>query len=85
MTNTANVPCPACDDTFEVPFHYEPEERETWGYAGGTPYYPEVIELAEEDITCPYCGHIATFEETQDIEHYIRRNKPEPERDTYDY
>ena len=81
--NGITVPCPICEKDIDVPFYYDPGEKETWGYYGGSPYIPPSIEL-EDDIECLYCWYRFGKDETEALKRdilYSERNQMKGEDD----
>ena len=74
-----NVRCPNCDEDTGVTFNWEPAEPATWGYAGGSPPYPETIGV-DDDQPCEHCDHVPTDLEREAQEDEIRDTQRQERR-----
>lgn len=53
--------CPKCtgEITVTIEYGFQPEQKESWGYHGGTePIAAHVEDVRAEDTTCEWCGYV---------------------------
>jgi hypothetical protein len=70
----------ACEHEFTFDAEYDPGERATWGYSGGSPEVPASFYPVDEQVLCPKCGHDNTPHAEQACFDY----DPEDDRDEDD-
>jgi hypothetical protein len=70
----------ACEHEYEFTAEFDPGEKETWGYSGGSPEVPPSWMIDEDSTTCPECKTNNLAKAEQILADY----RPEDDRDEGD-